>query len=292
MNKIGVLTNETRDKNLIYTKKIIDFLLKEEKTPLLPYKTAKALGLSEFGISEDYIYKYSDMALVLGGDGTVLNAGRICAPYKTPVMGINLGRLGYLTAADKAGAETALKKVFNGDFKLEKRVMLNAFLPDGKKALALNDVCVARGAYAKVLDFIIYINGERLDVYRADGVIIATPTGSTAYNLSAGGPILKPDTETMAITPICAHSLSARSTVVSTSDDITVKVKCAYNAKLIVSLDGQENFDIYPNDEIKIKKAPVYARFIKTENQGFYDILRQKLDRSGGMDYYENVKTN
>ena len=174
--------------------------------------------MEEYGCLEEELYRDSDFLISLGGDGTLLGVGRKSAPYGTPILGINLGTLGFLTAEEKNHAEYAIDKVLAGDYKMEKRMMLQATIATDMERiegiLALNDICITRGLLYKILEFNIYVNEEYVDTLRADGVIICTPTGSTAYNLSAGGPVLKADAQIIAITPISAHTLTSRSIVV------------------------------------------------------------------------------
>jgi len=205
LKKVGIISNFDKDAGLKVTKTIADFLEQKGADLLMLENMAKPLNMGRYAVSEKELYNESDFLVVLGGDGTILGAGRKAAIYDTPLLGINLGTLGYLTDVEKSGAKTSLEKVLKGDYKIEKRMILEGFISSKGKSgiLALNDVCIFRGSFSKIVKLNLFINNEYLYTYRADGVIISTPTGSTAYNLSAGGPILKPDVQMVVITPIC-----------------------------------------------------------------------------------------
>ena len=246
----------------------------------------RAKGMSVLQISfamqtETELYQNSDLLISLGGDGTLLGIGRRTAKFEKPILGINLGTLGFLTAEDKNYAEAAIDKVLKGDFKLEKRMMLTCGIAKGDERtegiIALNDICITRDLY-KILEFHVFVNDEFVDTLLADGVIICTPTGSTAYNLSAGGPVLKADAQIIAITPISPHTLTSRPIVVSADDVVTVEVKPSReDTPFTVSADGQNNFTLTGQNVVQIRRADVCTTIIKTKPQSFYDVLRHKL---------------
>lgn len=280
MNKIGFVINLEKDPFLEYTKKLKDFVLNLGYQIVVLEKFRDVLGL-EYGVSDlDAVCRESDFVTVLGGDGTILTVARRACIYQTPILGINLGTLGYLADVEKNGAFRAVEKVLNNDYSIEKRMMLEIF-KDGKtfencRGLALNEVCLKNNTFSRMIKFDIEINDEFIDSYRADGVIISTPTGSTAYNLAAGGPILKPDTELISITHLCPHTLYARPYVVSGSDIIKLKIK--NNEKnVMLFLDGHEVVSAEGESEIIIKRSKFFTRIIKTTGLGFYDILRRKM---------------
>lgn len=283
MRKVGILPNLEKDKGFAVTKRLLQYLKLKGCQPYLSMKAAKLAGLEEYGCLEEELYRDSDFLISLGGDGTLLGVGRKSAPYGTPILGINLGTLGFLTAEEKNHAEYAIDKVLAGDYKMEKRMMLRAAIAKDQERiegiLALNDICITRGLLYKILEFNIYVNEEYVDTLRADGVIICTPTGSTAYNLSAGGPVLKADAQIIAITPISAHTLTSRSIVVSADDVVTVEINPREEADFTVSADGQDAWTLTGKKVVQVKKAREYASIIKTNPQSFYDVLRQKLSR-------------
>ena len=281
--KVGIIPNIEKDLDFAVTKRLVEYLLQRDCMPQLTEKVAQATGFERYAHKEEELYQQSDFVISLGGDGTLLGVGRKSAPYETPILGINLGHLGFLTAEEKSKAEYAIDRVLNGQYKTEKRMMLETSISieedriDG--ILALNDVCINRGLLYKILEFNVFINDEYVDTFQADGVIICTPTGSTAYNLSAGGPILKSDAQIIAITPISAHTLTSRSIVVSADDAVTVEINPREDTAFTVSADGQEAWTLTGKRVVQVKRAKEYAAIIKTNTQSFYDVLRRKLSR-------------
>lgn len=283
MKKVGLVPNMDKDREMAVTKRLVHHLLERGCEPQLMEEAAKAAGLEEYAKSEEEVYRDSAFIISLGGDGTLLGVGRKSAPYHTPILGINLGHLGFLTAEEKNFAEAAIDRVLAGDYKIEERMMLQTCIATEPERiegiLALNDICINRGLLYKILEFNIFINDEYVDTFQADGVIICTPTGSTAYNLSAGGPILKSDARIIAITPISAHTLTSRSIVVSAEDSVTVEINPREDTAFTVSADGQEAWTLKGKKVVQVKCAKVHATIIKTTPQSFYDVLRKKLSR-------------
>ena len=210
----------------------------------------------------------ADIVFVIGGDGTILKAARFYANYDTPIFGINLGRLGFLSQAPSDELEKSVNKIINGDYKIEKRMMLKS-----GDVTALNDFVVKGSMSGRTSKFALEINGKYVCNYLADGIIISTPTGSTAYGMAAGGPILSPDTDVIAIVPICPHTFSARPIVVSANDKIKIlPVKsCEYN----VSADGQVAFPL--KEDLLIEKYDKMASLILFKENDFYSVIRNKL---------------
>jgi len=234
------------------------------------------------------VFSSSDFLVVLGGDGTILNIASDAAFYNIPVLGINLGNMGYLTDADFADGFASLERVLNGNYKIEKRMTLTAEticggskppLQGGEKKdpLALNEFCVSKGHLSRMITFDISLNDSYINTYRADGIIAATPTGSTAYNLSAGGPVLPPDYDMIALTPICPHDLFALCSVVSGRDVITIKIVSGGENDIILSADGRHIAALELGDTVKIKASEHYMNIIKTNEMSFFDVLRKKM---------------
>lgn len=286
LKNIGIIPNLEKDIDLAVTSQIVQFIEQSGCVPLLPEQVSQKLNLPNYSADVEDIFRLSNFIIVLGGDGTILSIGRNAAKFDVPLLGINLGTLGFLTDVEKTGASSSISKVLNGDYKIEKRIMLEANIINENTAsesyIALNDVCVTRGVFSKIVDLHIHVNNDYVDTFRADGVIVSTPTGSTAYNLSAGGPILKPDTKMFAITPICPHALHARSIVISAEDIVTVEIGSHSRGDLLISVDGQTGSPLKIDDIIKIKRSKYYTSIIKTNDLGFYDVLRQKLVRNEG----------
>ncbi len=275
MKKIGLITNYERDKELKYTKETADFLLSQGCTVLTDQKLGLRLGLKTYLQSYMQVYGEAEMLIVLGGDGTILSAARHAALYDLPIFGINLGSLGYLAGAERSEGKTAIKKVLAGEYAVEKRMMLQTVGSDKRLFIGLNDIYVRNKEAAHMLKIGLWVNDRYIDDYKGDGIIIATPTGSTAYNLSAGGPVLKPDTELMTITQICPHNLYARPLVISGDDEVSISIEG--DSLGVVFIDGVLSSELGKGERVTIKKADYYTRLIKTTSLSFYDILRSKM---------------
>ncbi len=215
----------------------------------------------------------------LGGDGTLLEAAREAAPMRIPVLGVNLGRLGFLCEIERDEVFNSLEKVLRGDYSIEERLMLNAVLRrPNEQDLAitvLNDVVLTRESDEGIITLQANLSGEPSVRYPADGLIVATPTGSTAYSLSAGGPIVSPNVQAILLTPLAAHSLSARPMVVSEGEEIEILVTQGRKCK--VTFDGQKNITLLPGETIKIAKSPLKALLIRLGSRNFPKVVREKL---------------
>lgn len=214
-------------------------------------------------------------AIVLGGDGTILKTARYYAPYGVPILGINLGRLGFLSQAKSTQVNEAIDLMLKGLFKVEDRMMLSA---TNSKLNALNDIVIKGDGFSRTSRLYVHINDNIVCDYLADGIIISTPTGSTAYTLSAGGPILSPVLEAMVVVPICPHTMNARPIVIPSSE--VISVTSSENKPLLkISADGQETIDLDPNETIEIKKCDYNAKLIllNLEKNSFYSVLKEKL---------------
>ena len=222
--------------------------------------------------------------LVIGGDGTILAAARMLVGNTIPLLGINLGTLGFLADVNLADLSKTLDLLLKDQYQVENRIMLTAEVyKQGEKAatyIALNDFNINRCGASRVIGLKVGINGSTIDCYWADGVIVCTPTGSTGYNLSAGGPIINPTCKNFVITPICPHSLTARSIVLAKEDVVTVEVeqiRSNIKEEAIISFDGREGLSIVPGDQVKIYKSQEVTPFIKATEVSFVQILKEKL---------------
>lgn len=280
MKTAGILANRKKDRQSALTQEIAAYLLEKGCSVLLDKQIETASQFARYGASREDLFQKADFLIVLGGDGTLLAAGREAARYDVPLLGINLGTLGFLTDVEKHEYKASIDKVLEGQYEVENRILLQAAVYGGGETqyfYGLNDVCITRGRIAKVIDLHVYINYEYLDTYRGDGIILATPTGSTAYNLSAGGPILKPDTRAVAVTPICPHSLNTRSIVVASSDKVTIAMGRRSRGDFLLSVDGQEGILLTQESVVRVTEAEHTCRILKTNGIGFYDRLRRKL---------------
>ncbi len=225
-----------------------------------------------------------ECAIVLGGDGTMLHASHDLCLRKIPVFGINMGTFGFLAQTEVSGIGKAIKTLAEDDHKIEERLMLSADIScKGQKvsALAVNDVVITKGSRTRVISLGVYVNDDLVGEYFGDGVIVSSPTGSTGYSLSAGGPIVTPEAELMLITPICPHTLNARCIIVAATDRVTIKVQNMGNNKnpdADAVVDGYRSYGLVPGDVITVKRAGTNSRMIRLGDRSFFDVLHGKLE--------------
>ena len=226
--------------------------------------------------------------VVLGGDGTLLGAARKVGKYGVPILGVNLGSLGFLTEIPLKRLFPAMEMLLKGELEVESRLMLEArILRDREEMgcfLVLNDVVINKGALARILDLDVHINDQFLTTFRADGLIVSTPTGSTAYNLSAGGPILYPTMSNFILTPICPFTLTNRPIILPDSDAVHISMRKESEEKVTLTIDGQVGFDLMYGDRVMIYKSEKRINLIKSPDQTYFEILRAKL-MWGGATY-------
>ena len=250
--------------------------------------------------AEDGVFRKSlaipkdvDWVVVLGGDGTLLGAARQVGRYGAPILGVNLGGLGFLTCIPLERIYPVVETMVNGGLQVESRMMLETeVLRDEKEAIrfqVLNDVVINKSTLARIIDLDVTINDEFVTTFRADGLIIATPTGSTAYNLSAGGPILYPTIETFVLTPICPFTLTNRPIIVPDTAVIGIEMGRESEGTVILTFDGQVGFDLHHGDKVKIRKSKEKINLFKPPDQNYFRILRTKLTW-GGVTYNKHAE--
>ncbi len=235
---------------------------------------------AEPGTDASRIADGTDCVLVLGGDGTVLRAVRDLDGRRIPVLGINLGRLGYLAEIEAGEWRSALDRILADDFTIEPRMMLEGCGADGVMCYALNDAVITRNGIMRVVSYDILVNGRFLNTYVADGMIISTPTGSTAYNLSAGGPIVEPSARMIVITPICPHTLNTRSIVLSADETITVRIgegQRDYDQASVAVFDGGSGPVLHPGEEMVIRRSERCADLVRLSRGSFLETLHRKI---------------
>ena len=222
--------------------------------------------------------------IVLGGDGTVLQAARETKKLHIPIIGVNLGTLGYMTEIEPANLKESLDRLIAGDYEQESRMMLNgkAYLSDGRteEGWALNDIVITRSGSLQIIQFNIYVNGQFLNDYKADGMIITTPTGSTGYNLSAGGPLVEPRAKLIVLTPICPHSLNQRSIILSPEDVIEIEIPQGREGRIQTveaSFDGTHVIPLETGDRIRIVQSEKITEFIQLNQVSFLEVLHKKM---------------
>lgn len=273
MKRFLIVTNETKDPDMILTGQIRDYIEKKGGSV--------TLGTT---FEKKEVSANTDCVLVLGGDGTLLKAARDTAGLGVPILGINLGTLGYLAEVEKNNVNEAIDRIFEGSYHTEERMMLCADIlyKEGNHSLspALNDMTITRCGSLQIVPFCIFVNGKLLCKLNADGVIVATPTGSTGYNMSAGGPIAQPAGKMIILTPICAHTLNARSIILSPEDEIVIEIEPAKDGSAITvaaSSDGNEEVKMMTGDRIVIKKACETAQIMKLNEMSFVEALNRKM---------------
>lgn len=227
------------------------------------------------------LYDEAEAVIALGGDGTIMDCAKRVASRAKPVLGINLGHLGYMAELDMSELES-LSRIVEDDFKIDERAMINVEVYSSKgnkkmEASALNDAVISNGSVARIIDLELYEGGTQITNYRADGLIVSTPTGSTAYSMSAGGAIADPRVKCLCVTPICPHSLIARPLVFPDDAEIEVKNVSVREKSLYLTIDGRSNFELYREDVVKITKSHMCAKLIRMKERSFYDRLRQKM---------------
>lgn len=233
-------------------------------------------------LSIDDAYRSVDAVIVLGGDGTILESARRSAPFGTCILGLNLGHLGYMAELE-LGEIDKLESIVSGDYKIETRSMLNIEIltTDGKvrkNEYALNDAVLSNGTISRIVDTELYEGGVFIGNYRSDGMIISTPTGSTAYSLAAGGAIVDPRVSCLCVTPICPHSLYARPLIFPDSASIEIKNNCTREKTLFLTVDGRVNYELSLGERIRVTRSPLFTRFVRIKDDSFYDRLRQKMN--------------
>lgn len=282
LRTIGIFPNRAKSGVAVVLDKIIKQLRTQSVKVFLPEETAALLGYSELALPRDIMKNQIDLAITLGGDGTLLSTTRDIAAAGIPICGINLGRLGFLTEVELPEVDDKITKLIHRDYEIEERLMLDAIVrKDGHDmniSSALNDVVITKGGFSRMLRLQLHIDDVFTANYQADGLIIATSTGSTGYSLSAGGPIINPNLKIVLITPICPHTLSARSLIISSDEKVRVTPESA-NADVVLTVDGQIVHHLTPGDEVIIKRTAYSAKFVKFAGKSYYETLRTKLWR-------------
>ena len=278
MKKIGIICKPGRKEPQEILQELLPLLRQKGCEIFVDAETAAALNMN--GFSRDEIVSLVDLVFVLGGDGTMLNVSRLVAEKGIPILGINLGSLGFITEVNRDEIFSTVDKMLDGGCAIEERLMLSAAIQrDGKKIAdytVLNDVVINKGALARIIDLETNIDGNYVTTFKADGLIISTPTGSTAYSLSAGGPILYPTLESIVLTPICSHTLTNRPIVLPDHSKIEIIIK-SLSEDVFLTLDGQVGFSLRMNDVITINKAHYKTKLLLPFERNYFKVLRTKL---------------
>jgi NAD+ kinase len=277
---IGIISRPRRSDLCVVVPPLLQWLEARGIQTLIDEETANCLPNGTKGLTRQKVADSSQLLLVLGGDGTLLAAARLAAPRGIPVLPINMGSLGFLTNFTLQELHPALDDTLEGRFSLSERVLISVDLVRAGKVIdsqrVLNEVVINKGALARMIELELGIDGDFVCRYRADGLIIATPTGSTAYSLSAGGPIVHPTVESFVITPICPHMLSDRPLVIR--DSSTMEMKLSGNTESVfLTLDGQRGIPLQPGDIVRAGRAKELLKLIQPPKKSYFEILRNKL---------------
>jgi NAD+ kinase len=284
LRRIGLLANVEKSSSRAVVREAAERITRAGRMPVAEIQTARLADLKcETFADPATLARQSDLLLVFGGDGTILRLIRDTNGSGTPILGINLGRLGFLTAVSAKDIADCLDKLWRNEFVIEPRSLLEATGQCQSRPIrmsALNDIVISRGAVSRLIELEVSVNGKNLTCYRGDGLIVSSPTGSTAYSLSAGGPIISPGAEVFAITPICPHALSNRSVVISSSSDVRVTL-LSKELETIISADGQIEANLEAGDIVTIRRSRRVIRLLHPGETTFFDTVRQKLHWRG-----------
>ena len=284
MDKFFIIANRQKDKELKTARKVEAYLNSKGKSCILREETSEQKARSNHYTDVEKIPKDVECIIVIGGDGTLLQAARDVVNRQIPLLGINMGTLGYLDEIDRSSIDGALNHLMLDEYTIEKRMMLNGKVYHKEELIAedvaLNDIVIGRDGPLHVTRFHNYVNGEFLNSYTADGIIIATATGSTGFSLSAGGPIVSPETNILIMTPVAPHTLNTRSVIFPAEDEITVEIgegSQGCEAKAVVSFDGDTNVPMRTADRVAIRRSVKDTQIIKISNISFLEVLRRKM---------------
>ena len=279
MRQIAVFPNLGKRRSGEMVDRIFKFFSGKDVRLVMPATEAKYFRREKHGLP-CVERVHVDMALSIGGDGTLLGVCRRFGGQSVPVCGINLGTLGFMADIEPDELEGRLGKILTGDYRIERRLLLAGYVRNeqGERFIgdAVNDVVITKTGVARMLRLQLWVNDTHLTDCQADGVIVSTPTGSTAYSLSAGGPMLNPNIKALLLTPICAHTFQMRPLVMDETDTIRIKAT-GIQQDVIVTLDGQVSFPLTPGDEVIIRRSEDVARIVKFEDKDYYKVLRTKL---------------
>lgn len=283
MKSIGIIVNLTKEEATRVVAEVLEWLRSRDVALLITEECAAALGQGVYTVVDRKdIISHSDYLIVFGGDGTLLNAARLPGADTVPILAVNLGSLGFLTEVALDELYPELTKVLNGEFELDERMMLQVKLRRQNEenplaqSIALNDAVISKTPFSRIVSLESYIDGEHVASYRGDGIIVSTPSGSTAYSLSAGGPIVHPGLNTFILTPLCIHTLTVRPLIVSAESHISIVVKSAHS-NIVLTVDGQEAFNLYPDSVVEIERSSKTIKLIRSCKRSYYEVLRTKL---------------
>lgn len=279
MKKIGIIANGKKDIGFAHTKIIVEKLLDMGFKPYVTKEVSDVINLP--AIVSDSIFEEADLIFCIGGDGTFLKAARQAYYYNKPVLGINKGTVGFLAEVEVKDIESSIVKIAEGDFSIQPRMVLRAEVyRQGEKVfedIAINDAVITRTALPRIVRLRVNLDEKYVDTFPGDGIIISTPTGSTAYSLSAGGPIIQPDMRLMVISPICPHTLYSRSFIAPDTRTVKICLDEEGEKSAMLTIDGQKGFMIRQGDLVSVAASKQDALFASVSHVNFFDVLRAKI---------------
>ncbi len=290
MRSIGIIANLTKEGAAQTVVEVCEWLQSRSINPLVMEGCDEVLSSGGCKVmAKEELVSQADGLIVFGGDGTLLSVARLPGVGNLPILAVNLGSLGFLTEVTLDELYPALTKVLQGDFQLDERMMLQATLRRENggeietQSVALNDAVISREPFSRMISLESYIDGEHVATYRSDGLIVATPSGSTAYSLSAWGPIVHPSLSAFILTPICPHTLTVRPYIAPAGSRISIIVRST-DSNAMLTIDGQEAFEIHPDSVVEIEKATETVRLIRSHKRSYYEVLKTKLKWGGAFE--------
>ncbi len=279
---IAVVVNLSKSSAIKCSENIVQLFL-DNNANVLMHSDCKqhfmSFKIEYFDTNQDLLSN-CDFAVTVGGDGTIIHTAKFAAIANKALIGVNVGRLGFAANVEPEDVHK-LVNLLKGDYGIQKRMLLDVSIEDDngkiKNFLAINDAIIARGELSRIIDLEVFHNDNKMSDYRADGLLFSTPTGSTAYSLSAGGPIIEPEMHCILMTPVCPHSLFSRSVLFDNKTVITVKAKSPDNSKVVLTIDGQESVELKQNQKVIIKQSSLYLNLLTINEQNFYTRLNEKL---------------
>jgi NAD+ kinase len=281
VESIGLVVNSEKEESLRLTLELASWLASRKVKTLVEDEAARLIGRPDLSAGLDAVCE-AEMVVVLGGDGTILRAARTAGPKGTPILGVHLGQYGFITEIHPPDVTSALERVLRGQYSVSDHMMLATTLVREDQTVfsmpALNDVVVSKGPLARMLSLRTFIDEKFIATYAADGIIVSSPTGSTAYSLSAGGPVVHPNVEIVIITPICPHTLNARSLVIPGHETVQIVGECGEGEdEMMLTVDGQVGFAMQCSDKVDVRRAEFPARIVYWDPMSFYDKLQSRL---------------
>lgn len=284
--KIAILPNLSKKDADIYAQKLIKKVLSLGSKPMMLEKQGKYFNDNNIKIYKemDELISDCDTVITIGGDGTIIHKAKYAAKFSKPILGLNLGRVGFVAELEKTEIDK-IENLVEGKYEIENRAMLYVNVTnkvdsfDIKEFYALNDVVISKSAYSGVVDLNVFLNGNKMNRYIADGIILSTPTGSTAYSLSAGGPIIEPKLDCILLTPICQHSMLSRSVIFNRESKIDINTSLRRKDEVFLSVDGRDTTLINDNNTVSISLSDTKVKLIKLKKYNFYEVLDQKFSK-------------